>query len=527
MLMPRPRSATPGAGTFTMNAGTRVYAPDALDVADLLRELLGPATGLALEAAPAPGPNVISLLCTVRQPPEVEGYRLSVKPTGVVATAAGRTGLRWAVQALRQLMPPEVYSPVPVAGIGWTVAGTEIRDAPRFPWRGLMLDVGRWYKPIGWLRSMVDLVAMHRMNILHLHLTDDQGWRFEVRRHPRLTEIGAFRRESPLGHAKDGVGDGRPHGGYYTQTELRGLVAYASRRGVTVVPEIDLPGHTQAAVAAYPELGNRPDLGAEVWTGFGVSRRILNVEDTTVAFFRDVVDELIDVFPSPWIHLGGDEVPPDEWAASGSARRRMAQQRLTRPEQLLGWWIDRMAAHVRSRGRRAVVWDELAGQVPPETIVMAWRGEDRVAEALRAGHDVIATPHTATYLNYPAAAGADEPLSIASRPSTVFHGPLSLARIHAYEPVPASRALSAPGPSVLGLQGNLWTEYAATPSRAEYDLMPRLAAIAEVGWGVQDGVEGLESALSRHLRRLDAAGIGYRPPGLGRTAPTVRITTGK
>jgi hexosaminidase len=378
----------------------------------------------------------------------------------------------------------------------------------------------------------VDLIAMHRMNVLHLHLTDDQGWRFEVRRYPRLTEVGAHRRESPLGHAKDGIGDGRPHGGYYTQAELRELVAYASRRGVTVVPEIDLPGHTQAAIAAYPDLGNRRDLAAEVWTGFGVSRRILNVEDSTVAFFRDVFDELIDVFPSPWIHLGGDEVPAEEWAGSASARLRMAQLGLARPEQLLGWWIDRMAAHVRAGGRRAVVWDELAGQVPPETIVMAWRGEDRVAEALRAGHDVIATPHTTTYLNYPAADGDGEPLSIASRPSTVFHGPLSLAQIHAYEPVPAEWAPPAPGPSVLGssvlgLQGNLWAEYAATPSRAEYDLMPRLAAIAEVGWGVQDGVEGVETALGHHLHRLDAARIGYRPPVIGGTAPTVRITTGK
>jgi hexosaminidase len=517
MLIPRPRAAVAGTGAFTLNAGTRVYAPDAPEVADLLRELLRPATGLTLEAAPAPGPNVISLLCAVRQPPEAEGYRLVVKPAGVVATAAGATGLRWAVQALRQLLPPEVYSPEPVPAVTWTAAATEIRDAPRFPWRGLMLDVGRWYKPVGWLRSMVDLVAMHRMNVLHLHLTDDQGWRFEVRRYPRLTEVGAYRRESPLGHAKDGVGDGRPHGGFYPQAELRELVAYAARRGVTVVPEIDLPGHTQAAIAAYPELGNRPDRAPEVWTGFGVSRRILNVEDSTVSFFRDVLDEVLDVFPAPYVHLGGDEVPADEWAASAGARQRMARLGYARPEELLGWWVDQMAAHVRARGRRAVVWDELVGRVPPETVVMAWRGEDRVAEALRAGHDVIATPHTMTYLNYPAADGDGEPLSIASRPSAVFHGPLPLARIHAYEPVPPS-APPGPGPSVLGLQGNLWAEYAATPDRAEYDLMPRLAAIAEVGWGVQGGVEGVETALGRHLHRLDAAGIGYRPPA--------RITTG-
>jgi hexosaminidase len=262
---------------------------------------------------------------------------------------------------------------------------------------------------------------------------------------------------------------------------------------VTIVPEIDLPGHAQAAIAAYPELGNFPDRPVEVWTRFGVSERVLNASESTVRFFENVLDELLDVFPAPWIHLGGDEVPVTEWTASP----RVAELGLREPEDLLGWWLGRLAAHVTARGRRAVIWDEGVRQVPDAAIVMAWRDENRVAAARAAGHDVVAAPHTSTYLNYPAAAGPDEPLSIGSDGS---HGPLPLAAVYAYDPGP-----------VLGVQGSLWTEYAPSAARAEYDLMPRLAAIAEVGWGGPRDLAGLMSRLPGHLRRLDAAGIGYRP----------------
>jgi hexosaminidase len=224
---------------------------------------------------------------------------------------------------------------------------------------------------------------------------------------------------------------------------------------------------------------------------------VLNAEESTVAFVANVLDELLDVFGSPYIHLGGDEVPSAEWAASPAARRRLSELGLAEPGDLLGWWLTRLAAHVTSRGRRAVIWDEGVPRAPADAVVMAWRDEKRVAAAREAGHDVVATPHTRTYLNYPAAAGPAEPLSIGSDGS---HGPLPLAAVRAYDPGP-----------VLGVQGSLWTEYAASPARAEYDLMPRLAAIAEVGWGAPGDLAGLMSRLPEHVRRLDAAGIGYRP----------------
>jgi hexosaminidase len=438
--------------------------------------------------ADAPGPGVMSLVADGARPDEA--YRLTVDAGQVVAVAAGDAGLRWAVQALRQLMPPEIYGKEARPDLRWTIAAARIEDRPRYAWRGLMLDVGRWYKPVEWLYTVVDLIAMHRMNVLHLHLTDDQGWRFEVKRYPRLTTVGGHRRESPLGLDSAGAGDGVPHGGFYTQEQLRALVAYARERGVTIVPEIDVPGHTQAAIAAYPELGNVPDRPVEVWTRFGISERVLNAEERTVRFFTDVLDELLDVFPSPYIHLGGDEVPTREWTGSP----RIAELGLREPGDLLGWWLDRLTTHVTARGRRAVIWDEGVRQAPDQAVVMAWRDEDRVAAARAAGHDVVAAPHTSTYLNYPAAAGPSEPLSIGSDGS---HGPLPLAKVHAYDPGP-----------VLGVQASLWTEYAASPARAEYDLMPRLAAMAEVGWGTRGD---LATLLPEHLRRLDAAGIGYRP----------------
>ena len=237
-----------------------------------------------------------------------EGYRLRIDESGVHAGAATETGLRWAVQTVRQFVPDLPYC--------------EIVDVPRYAWRGAHLDVARWCHPIGFVRKFVDVAALHKLNTLHLHLTDDQGWRFEVRKYPRLAEIGGFRRESMAGLWHENRFDGTPHGGFYTQDELRDLVTYAERRGVRVMPEIDLPGHMQAAISAYPELGNDPTARLDVRTSWGISKHILNCAPETVAFFKDVLDELIDVFPFRMVHLGGDEVPPDEWQASPAARAR-------------------------------------------------------------------------------------------------------------------------------------------------------------------------------------------------------------
>ncbi|ONK15514.1 beta-N-acetylhexosaminidase [Streptomyces sp. MP131-18] len=477
-VVPRPETMHVGEGHFTFGPGTAVRAPD--DIGDLLREVLGVAGGAAADEG-------IELSLTRDNGPGTglgaEGYRLRVTPDGVRGEAATPAGLRWAVQTLRQLAD------------GDRLPCVEITDRPRHAWRGSLLDVARWCHPLPFLYRYVDLLALYKLNTLHLHLTDDQGWRFEVERYPRLTEVGAFRTGSPVGHARDCRTDEVPHGGFYTQRELRGLVAHAERRGVRIMPEIDAPGHMQAAIAAHPELGNDPARRLPVRREWGISSHVLNAADETVAFVRHVLDELTDVFPFRYVHIGGDEVPPHEWRASPAARRRAAEEGLPGPDQLLGWWSARLARHLSGLGRRAAVWDELIEHgVPEGTAVFAWRTSERVTLALRQGLDVIAAPQERTYLDWSESDAPQEPLAIRAG--------LPMSEVYGY----------APPDGVLGVQGQLWSEYLPTPELVEWRAFPRLAALAEVGWstGGRDFAE-FRRRLTAHLPLLDALGVGYRP----------------
>jgi len=502
MLLPRPGRLRWAAGHFGLDGTTRLHAPP--DIADLTRELLFPATGWALPEAPGPGDGVISLRTGAEPSLGAEGYRLRITPTGVRAVAATRDGLRWAVQTLRQLLPEAVYAAGPVRGIDWRLPAVEIVDVPAYAWRGSLLDVARWCHPLPFLYRYVDLLAMHKLNTLHLHLTDDQGWRFEVSRYPRLTEVGGFRRFSPAGHARDGRFDDVPHGGFYRQAELRDLVGYAARRGVRIMPEIDLPGHAQAAIAAYPELGNDPGRRLPVGTTWGISTHVLNLAGTTLDVIRDILDEVTDVFPFEYLHVGGDEVPTAEWAASPAALARVAELGLTRVAGLQGWWTGLLAAHLAQGGRRTAVWDELLDRgVPAGATIFAWRGADRIDAARQAGLPVVAAPYSHTYFDWAESDGPDEPLAIA--------GVLPLERVYGFQPG-----------EVLGVQGQLWSEYLPTPDRVQWRAFPRLAALAEVGWSGSTPVgedatvpaevfAEFRQRLTGHLRRLDRLGVSYRP----------------
>ncbi|MFI6925437.1 beta-N-acetylhexosaminidase [Nonomuraea spiralis] len=471
-MIPLVASARPAEGTFQPGAGARVRGPHA----GLARELLGPATH-------GDGPEEIVLRLVADPSLGAEGYTLTVTPEQAEIAAADLAGLRWGVQTLRQLDGP-----------GGVPCGT-VRDVPRYAWRGVLIDVARWWRPMSFLRSYVDLLALHKFNVLHLHLTDDQGWRFEVRGHPRLTEVGAHRAESPAGHAREGRFDGTPHSGFYTQRELRDLVAYAAARGVNVVPEIEFPGHSQAAIAAYPWLGHPSATPVRVRTSWGISSHVLGVGDRVAGFARDVLDELCEVFPSPYVHIGGDEVRGAEWAASPEASRRVASAGLDGPQALLGWWGRLLADHLRGLGRRAVAWDDMLDHDPPEDmVIMAWRGVDRIEAALRAGHDVVAAPHTHTYLDYAESDGPGEPVSIA--------GPLPLETVYGYDA----------GESVLGMQAQLWGEYLPTRDRFDYNAFPRLCAVAEAAWSAGRDLGGFTRRLADHLPLLDRLGVAYRRP---------------
>lgn len=470
-IIPRPVSMTVGEGCFTIGPDTGVIAPD--DIADLVRETLG-ATGTEAR-----------IRCRLVTDPGLgeEGYRIRVAPDGVDAMAGTLQGLRWATQTLRQLADDDRLPCV------------EITDRPRMPWRGALLDVARWCHPMPFLHRFVDLLALHKLNTLQLHLTDDQGWRFEVSRYPLLTEVGGFREGSSVGHASQGRTDRVPHGGFYSQRELRDLVAHAERRGVRIMPEIDAPGHMQAAIAAYPWLGNAPDRRLRVRKEWGISRHVLGVSEEIVTFVHHVLDELVDVFPFDYVHIGGDEVLPDEWITSAEARQRMAAERLDRPDDLLGWWSARLATHLARYGRRVAVWDELLDQpVPDGALVFAWQGVDRVDLALSRGHEVVAAPGDYLYLDRAESDAPDEPLAI--------QGGLPLSKVYGYQPPHAVR----------GVQGQLWSEYLPTPAMVEWRAFPRLAAIAEIGWSAADREpQDFRRRLLAHLPRLDRLGVGYHP----------------
>ncbi len=410
-----------------------------------------------------------------------EGYGLRLGDEGLTVEG-GETGLKWAVQTLRQLIHEQ----------GETLSYMDIVDAPRYPWRGSLLDVARWCLPVKFLYRYVDLLALHKLNRLHLHLTDDQGWRFEVKRYPLLTEVGAYRRESVKGHYREQTWDGKPHGGFYTQEELKDLVAYAKRRGVEIMPEIDLPGHTQAAIAAYPELGNNPGRRVEVSTRWGIHDIVLNTDEQTVGFFQNVLDEVTDVFEFGYVHLGGDEVRSREWRANPAVQARAAELGLSEVDDLLGWWIGRLQAHLAERGRLVAVWDELLETSPPKDLLFfGWRDATRAPAAREAGYEAVSCPQEHAYFDWAESDRQDEPLAIA--------GFVPLEQVYAFEPG-----------DVTGVQGNLWTEYLPQPELVEWRAFPRLAALAEIGWG-KVSYPDFSGRLPKHLDLLHEFGVNYRP----------------
>nr|WP_234313832.1 beta-N-acetylhexosaminidase [Streptomyces sp. NBRC 109706] len=511
--MPLPHHLLERSGHFTLTEHTALrLTPGSEPVARLLRETLAPATGLPLPAhADGQLALVLDPLLTGLGP---EGYGLTVGAEAVLLRAATPAGLRNGVQTLRQALPPTALGDTPAPGVPWRLPLMEITDRPRFPWRGAMLDVARHFMPVAFLHRFVDLLALHKLNVFHLHLTDDQGWRMPVPRHPALTEVGAWRAESMVGRAGSRRYDGTPHGGAYTRAELTGLVEYAAERGVTVVPEIEMPGHTRAAIAAYPRLGNRPDRRLPVWPEWGVCDSVLGVHDAALDFCREVLDEVMDVFPARHVHIGGDECPTTEWAASDAALRRMRAEGLAGPAALRGWFLRQIANHLIDQGRTPVTWDEGDDeQLPPEVVTMAWRTGAHGAPAARSlarGHRVVLTPWERTYLDYPRSADPGEPLG--------QDGTVTVRDILAWDPVPVPLPeFGAGSGSVLGTQAQLWTEFAPTPADVEYLAFPRLAALAEVAWSPRRGTPGRNSRsftarLAAHSARLDALGVNHRKP---------------
>ncbi|GAA3064615.1 beta-N-acetylhexosaminidase [Actinokineospora globicatena] len=440
--------------------------------------------------------------------PLAGGYRLSITSTGVDAVAHDAAGAFHATQTLRQLLGPDAFRAADIHRGPWELPCGVITDHPRFGWRGVLLDVARHFMPKAGVLRFIDLLAAHKLNVLHLHLTDDQGWRVEVPGYPRLTEVGAWRAGSWVGRQPDGdpTHDNRPHGGFYTTDDLREIVAYAAARHITVVPEIDVPGHSQAAIAAYPELGVTKD-EVPVWHAWGVSEYVLDPAESTVDFFRAVLDHVMAVFDSPVICLGGDEVPTTQWHASTAVKARVAELGLDSPDDLHAWFIRTLAAHLAANGRRVLGWDEIldAGDLPEGAIVASWRGEAAGVRAAVSGHDVVMCPEQRVYLDHRQSDDPDEPTPVGFV--------RTLTDVRAYEPVPAELPEAA-HQRVLGAQAQLWSEHFDNPRRVDYAAFPRLAAFAEVVWsprGPVDPEEFVDRVATHHLPRLDALGVEYRP----------------
>lgn len=434
-------------------------------------------------------------------------YRLVVGPDGVLIAAADLAGAINAAQTLRQLAGPRAFSPAPLHLVGVQLPHVTITDEPAFAFRGVHLDVARHFIPQDELLRFIDLAAAHKLNALHLHLSDDQGWRIEIPAFPRLQEVAAWRKDTMVVHTEDGrFMTGRPHGGFYTLTELREVVAYARERGIAVIPEIDLPGHSVAAIAAYPRLGvDAPDV--EVWTGWGINDCILDPSDYTLDFFRTVLDTVMEVFDSPLIHLGGDEVPYERWQASETVQQRAKELGLASVELLHGWFLGQLAAHLEANGRRAGVWHEAIGPALGQTaVVNAWGELDTVEQSLAAGHDTTISCYPYLYLDY---RENDDP-----REPSACTPVLSMAKLYGFTPLTPSvlAAAESAGAAVTGIQAQIWTEYLDTREIRDYNTYPRLSAFAELAWSKErDYTNFLERLEDGHLDRLRFAGVDFRP----------------
>ncbi|WP_353717444.1 beta-N-acetylhexosaminidase [Dyadobacter sp. 676] len=503
-VIPKPTNVLTAQGAWSFKTKMKIGAPaDArwAHVAEMLAAQLGKATGRT--PVVAKGKGDISFVASSDASLGEEGYRLLSTPKGVTIQAQTAKGAFYGVQTLLQLLPAEVFSETPVAGVKWAVPYVTIKDVPRYAYRGLMLDVCRHFMPVEFVKKYIDLIALHKQNQFHWHLTDDQGWRIEIKKYPELKTISSKRKETMKGHYKDQKYDGIPYEGFYTQEDIREVIKYAEERFVNVIPEIEMPGHALAALAAYPQLGNNPDKIYEVGTKWGVYDDVFMPREETFKFLEDVLTEVIDLFPGKYIHIGGDECPKVQWKESRFAQNLIQKEGLKDEHGLQSYVIKRIDKFITSKGRRMIGWDEiLEGGLSPNATVMSWRGIEGGIAAAKERHDVIMTPGNFCYLDHYQADAKTQPIAIG--------GFTDLAESYSYDPTPAELSADE-AKHILGVQGNVWTEYMKTPAYVQYMVWPRATALAEVGWTSKEGknFEDFSKRLETHKKRLDYLGVNY------------------
>ncbi|MBW3128375.1 beta-N-acetylhexosaminidase [Hymenobacter profundi] len=508
-IIPKPTHLREQTGTFALPANLTITVSETdaqmHQVAELLAEQLGTATGRRPSIATGKRSAKQGVFFDLNKKNKLgaEGYELRVTPKQITITASEPQGLFYGMQSLLQLMPVEVFSPTPVAGVTWAVPCCTIEDQPRFAYRGMHLDVSRHFFPVAFVKKYIDLIALHKQNTFHWHLTDDQGWRIEIKKYPLLTQIGSKRDHTMIGRYADNKFDDKPYGGFYTQDEIRDVVAYAQKRFVTVVPEIEMPGHVVSVLAGYPALGSNPDKIVPVTGKWGVFEDVLFPREQTFQFEEDVLTEVMDLFPSKYIHIGGDECPKVQWKESRFCQELMRKEGLKDEHELQSYFIRRIDKFITSKGRRMIGWDEiLEGGLSPNATVMSWRGTEGGLAAARQNHDAIMTPGEFCYLDHYQADPKTQPIAIG--------GFLTTEKSYSYEPTPDSLT-AAQAKHIIGVQGNVWTEYMLTPEYVEYMVFPRATALAEVGWTSKKDKDyaDFNRRLDVHKKRLDLLNVNY------------------
>ena len=497
-IIPTPLNQDIKEGQFVLNNATGIKYPEALKVsAELLKSFIENGSDFQLKTS-----NDIEFILD-SELNNKEGYVLDVQPKKIKIRASTDQGAFYDVQSLKQLLPLE-FENKSLKEKQIAIKCVTIHDAPQFKYRSMHLDVGRHFFSVNFIKKYVDALAMLKMNTFHWHLTEDQGWRIEIKKYPKLQEVGAFRNETLVGHNNDEPQqfDGKRYGGFYSQDEIKDIIAYAQARHVTVIPEIEMPGHSQAAIAAYPELGCSNEK-VEVATKWGVFEDIYCTKDETFNFLEDVLDEVLELFPSNYIHIGGDEAPKIRWKTCNDCQHRIKTEGLKDEHELQNYFITRIEKYLNSKGRQIIGWDEiLEGGLAPNATVMSWRGIHGAVDAAKQHHNVILTPGSHCYFDHYQSTNSSEPLAIG--------GFLPLDKVYSFNPIP-EELTEEESEYVLGAQGNIWTEYIPTEAQVEYMAFPRILAMSEVVWSNPENknYDDFVSRVENFNRRLDILDINY------------------
>lgn len=515
-IIPEPVKMTRGEGYFQLQKGTKIWIQNAnkeeYKLTAYFNRLIKPATGFKLSVRSydngnLPSEGIVLDLMHIRDFGD-EAYRLEVRPKRILITAKTSRGLFYGIQTLRQMLPVEIENEKIQRKVNWQVPVSDITDYPRFSWRGMHLDVSRHFFDKQFIKEYIDLIAFHKMNVFHWHLVDDQGWRIEIKKYPKLTEIGAWRvdrEDQPWDQrAPQKPGEKATYGGFYTQDDIKEIVAYAAERNVTIIPEIEMPAHVSSAIAAYPEFSCT---GKKITVPPGGLWPITDIycagNDKTFNFLEDVLTEVMELFPGEYIHIGGDEADKTEWKKCPKCQARIRKERLKDENELQSYFIRRIEKFLNSHNRKLVGWDEiLEGGLAPEATVMSWRGMAGGIDAAEMDHDVVMTPGSHCYFDHYQADPATEPKA--------WGGFTTLKKVYSFHPVP-SKLDTAKAKHILGAQGNVWTEFMKTPEKVEYMILPRMTALSEVLWSTPESRdwEDFSDRMESMYKRFKQMGVNY------------------